>query len=217
MRRKITTLLATAALVLFGAGTASAISVTMTSDYDGVSVLPVGALVNIELFLDADVTGIQLLSVGVAFDNAIFQYNPQSLAATGVPSYILYGSVGMAMTWLQAQQDPWQTWPGTVLPGTAQVNVNWADASFVGTGVTGLGIKIAGIQLQVIAEGDGLGDVILSSTLGGNVLQVGGVVVPLPTVGTFAVNTAVIPEPTTAVLVGLGLAGLGIAGRRRSA
>lgn len=214
MRRMITTLLATA-LVLFGAGTASAVSVYMTSDYDGVSVLPVGATVNIELFLDADVTRIQLLSVGVAFDNTIFQYNPQSLAATGVPTYILYGSVGMAMTALYAQQDPWQTWPGTVLPGTAQVNVNWADPSFTGTGITGLGIKIAGIQLQVISAGDGLGDVILSSSLGGNVLQVLGVVQPLPTSGSFVVNT--IPEPTTAVLVGLGLAGLGIAGRRRSA
>lgn len=213
MRRMITNLLATA-LVLFGAGTASAFSVTMTTDYDGVSVLNPGDLVNVELFLDADAIGIQLLSVAVIFDQTIFQYNPQSLAATGVPTYILYGGSGMLMTSLDAQQDPWLLWPGLPPgPNQLQVNVNWADPTFNGTFTTGLGIKIAGLQLQVIAQGDKAGEVILSSTTSSNVFQVANAVIPLPVSGSFVVNT---PEPTTAVLVGLGLLGLGVAGRRRA-
>ena len=168
------------------------------------------------VFLDANVPGIQLLSVGVLFDNTIFSYVPQSLAASGTPSYILYfnaGGMPAMITQLIAQQDPWQLWPGLVPPGQSQVNVNWADSTFVGTVATALGIKIAGIRLQVIAQGDTEGEVVLSSTAGGNVLQVAGVVQPLPVTGSFTVYT---PEPTTALLVGMGLLGLGIAGRRRA-
>jgi hypothetical protein len=213
MRLLITNLLATA-LVLFGAASASAVSVSMTSDYNGVDILGVGDRVTVSVFLNANVVGIQLLSVGVQFDPSIWQYNPQPT----VPTYILYGMSGSGMTamttQLEAQQDPWQLWPGaTIPPGVGQVNVNFADPSFVGTLVTNPNVQIATIELEVHSLGDGESTIAITSLSGGNVLQVAGVVQPLPTAGNFTVYT---PEPGTAVLVGLGLLGLGVAGRRRA-
>jgi len=211
MRLLITNLLATA-MVLFGAMSASATTVNVTSDYAG-GVASVGTLVNVTLTLDAPDTGIQLMGINVAFDNTALQYNQAaSLAATGTPTYILYVG-GMMSSALYAQQDPWQTWPFPPA-GQGQVNVNWADPSFIGTQTTGSGIKIAELQFEVIAVGDGIGevDVFVDSAFGG-ILQVNGAVVTLGLTGT-PVNV-ITPEPSTAILVGLGLLGLGVAGRRR--
>ena len=211
MRLLITNLLATA-MVLFGAMSASATTVNVTSDYTAGSIASVGDIVNVTLTLDAPNTGIQLLGINVGFDNTVLQYNAQTNAAVGVPSYILYNSVGMPMVALYAQQDPWQTWPFPP-SGQGQVNVNWADSTFAGTQITGSGIKIAELQFQVIALGDGIGEVEVSTDLGGGILQVNGAVVTLGFTGT-PVNV-ITPEPSTAILVGLGLLGLGVAGRRR--
>ena len=211
MRLLITNLLATA-MVLFGAMSASAATVNVTSDYAG-GIATVGTLVNVTLTLDAPETGIQLLGVNVAFDNTVLQYNAQSNASVGVPSYILYNSTGMPMVALYAQQDPWQTWPFPPA-GQGQVNVNWADPSFIGTQVTGSGIKIAELEYEVIALGGGTGqiEVFVDSAFGG-ILQINGAVVTLGITGS-PVNV-ITPEPSTAILVGLGLLGLGVAGRRR--
>jgi len=211
MRLLITNLLATA-MVLFGAMSASAATVNVTSDYAG-GIATVGTLVNVTLTLDAPETGIQLLGVNVAFDNTVLQYNAQSNASVGVPSYILYNSTGMPMVALYAQQDPWQTWPFPPA-GQGQVNVNWADPSFAGSQITGSGIKLAELQFQVVALGDGIGevDVFVDSAFGG-ILQINGAVVTLGITGS-PVNV-ITPEPSTAILVGLGLLGLGVAGRRR--
>jgi hypothetical protein len=55
----------------------------------------------------------------------------------------------------------------------------------------------------------------LSSTLPGNVIgDNAGLPIAHTLSGSGSVN--VIPEPTTALLVGLGLAGLGVAGRRKA-
>jgi len=213
-RTVVVALCSSIALLAGSAAQASQVNMVVNREFPNMWGVAPGELIDVELYLDATETGIQLLAVGLLWPSAVFQYNPQSLAATGVPTYILYGGSGMQMSSLYAQQDPWLIWPGTKPAGMEQVNINWADPSFTGTFVTGLGIKIAGIQLQVIAPGDGLGEIVLSSTSAGAVFQVNGATGPLPTSGSFAVIT---PEPTTALLVGLGLAGLGVAGRRRKA
>ena len=202
MNRLIIGVLA-ATVALLGAASASAITANMTTSYAG-QPLNVGDTVTVEVFLDADQTLIQLLSVGVLFDEGELTFVPETSAEQGVPTYILYGSSGMQMTSLEMQQDPWQLWPGTVPPGQDQMNINWADPSFTGTFVTGLGIKIAQVTFQVASLGDGSASIELSSTAGGNVLQVGGVVVPFPVTGTPIAVT--LPEPSSA---GLALSALG--------
>jgi len=208
MRLLISNLLATA-MVLFGAMSASATTVNVTSDYAAGSIAGVGDLVNVTLTLDAPETGIQLLGINVAFDNTVLQYNARSNDSVGVPSYILYGG-GMPSSALISQQDPWLPWP--VPPaGQGQVNVNWLDATFIGTQVTGSGIKIAELQFQVIALGDGIGEVEVSTDLGGGILMVNGALAALGFTGT-PVNV-ITPEPGTGLLVLTGL--LGLAGSRR--
>jgi len=196
MRLLITNLLATA-MVLFGAMSASATTVNVTSDYAG-GVASVGTLVNVTLTLDAPDTGIQLMGINVAFDNTALQYNQAaSLAATGTPTYILYTG-GMMSSALYAQQDPWQTWPFPPA-GQGQVNVNWADPSFIGNQVTGSGIKIAELEYEVIALGGGTGqiEVFVDSAFGG-ILQINGAVVTLDLPGTPI--TLNLPEPSVGML-----------------
>jgi len=202
----------TALVALLSASSAGAVTVTVSSSYAG-EPLNVGDTVSVVLTLDANETGIQLMGINVAHDNAVLQYNARSNASVGVPSYILYNSTGMPMVALYAQQDPWQTWPFPPA-GQGQVNVNWADPSFAGSQITGSGIKLAELQFQVVALGDGIGevDVFVDSAFGG-ILQINGAVVTLGITGS-PVNV-ITPEPSTAILVGLGLLGLGVAGRRR--
>jgi hypothetical protein len=180
----------------------------MTSDYAGGEV-PVDTLINVTLTFDATTTGVQLLSVGLLFDNTVLAYVPQSNASVGVEEIILDG--GTPYRGLEAQQTTWLQWPGTVPPGKSQVNVNWADVTFLGTVVTGTNV-IARVQFKVIATGDGLGEIDMSITAGGNIYQVSGNPVSPITLTGSPINVMV-PEPTTAVLFGLGL--IGLVGRRR--
>lgn len=219
MRLLITNLLATA-MVLFGAASASAFALNVTSDYNGTDVLAPGSLVNVQITFDADALGVQALAFGVVFDNAVLQYNPQPNAAVGVPSYYLYSAAdmmaGLPGVSLYAQQDPWQLNPGPP-PGFGQVSVNWATSPlFEPTRTTGLGLLVAGLQFEVIDAGDGAGDIDVRLDVAGGLFRVND-----DTATPIAINgtpiDVITPEPSTALLVGLGLVGLGVAGRRRQA
>jgi len=187
----------TALVALLSASSAGAVTVTVSSSYAG-EPLNVGDTVSVVLTLDANETGIQLMGINVAHDNAVLQYNQAaSLAATGTPTYILYVG-GMMSSALYAQQDPWQTWPFPPA-GQGQVNVNWADPSFIGNQVTGSGIKIAELEYEVIALGGGTGqiEVFVDSAFGG-ILQINGAVVTLDLPGTPI--TLNLPEPSVGML-----------------
>lgn len=168
------------------------------------TVHPIGDKLKVELFLDADQTGITLLSFGVRFDDSILQYNPKVNSSVGVPSYILYGMSGTMSTSLYPQQTTWALWPGATPPGTKQVNVHWADPTFEGTYVTGFGIKIAELEFEVIGDGIGKIEVL-------NLPPPGFVIAGDPGA---QLDIQLVPEPTTAVLIGLGLAGLALARKR---
>ncbi len=214
MRSFITALIATAIAVL-GATSASAFSLTLSHDLPN-NFWPVGQKINFQIHLDATDPGIQLLSVSLTFDSDTYQYNPQPNSAVGVPSYILYGMSGTMppmTTTLNAQQSTWLLWPGPVPPGKTQVNVNWADETFNGTYVTGLGIKIAEIQLEHVWGSSIDFRVDMSVTAGGNIFQVNGnPATPITLQGT---PYAPVPEPSTALLVCAGLAGLAVKARGR--
>lgn len=164
----------------------------------------IGEKFTLRLYLDADQPGIQLLGIGVLFDGEILQYNPKPNASVGVPSYLLYGMSGMTTSSLYAAEDPWALWPGATPPGLKQVNVDWVDPTFNGTFVTGFGLKIAELEFQLIGSGDGIGEIDVSLSAGGNVFLVNG-----------HSNTPIAlrytPEPTTALLLCLGLSGLALA------
>jgi len=211
MRLLTINLLATAMLLL-GALSANAWTITMQSSYAGATLAP-SDTVSIDVYLDAPDTGLQLLSVAVVYDPIVLTYDGLSSTAA---SYILYAPAAGATpaTYLVPSQNPPATWP-VPDPGTGQVNVNFQEVNLLPTGGSGLGVYLATLVFHVADPGDGLGEIYLSLTSPGNIIRANDVVVTGS--GILGPGIDVItPEPTTALLVGLGLIGLGVAGRRRA-
>jgi len=201
MRFFITNLLATA-LVVFAAGSASAIGLTLAGANG--QLVGVGDSVTVTVTLDADVTGIVLISTGVLFDDTILSYNQ---GASSSPTYILY--VNGKTPYMTPATNPPELRIGT----TNQVNVDWTATSLTaGSGGTGVEL-LATLVFDVIAVGDGVADIGLSITSPGNIVQLAGGINTTATLR--GAGTVITPEPTTALLVGLGLLGLGVAGKRR--
>jgi hypothetical protein len=202
MRFFITNLLATA-MVVFAAGSASAISLTLAGANG--QLVAVGGQVSVTVTLDTEATtGLVLLSTGVLFDDAILSYNS---GASSSPTYILY--VNGKTPYMQPASNPPELRFGT----TNQVNVDWVATNLT-TGSGGTGVELlATLVFDVIGDGDGTADIGLSITSPGNIVQLAGGVDTTATLN--GAGTVITPEPTTALLVGLGLLGLGVAGRRR--
>jgi hypothetical protein len=217
MRLLTINLLATA-MLLFGAASASAWSVTLvdTGAKDGVLVAA-SDFITIDIYLDAD-PGLQLLSIGVMYDSTIMTYEG---GLTTQPTYMLFSSAAgtQPATYLVPSQSPYQEWGGVPTVGGpgGQVNLNWQEVGLNPAPASGNGIWLGQLIFHVTgAAGDGVGEIYLSMTANGNILRVNDVVLP-PSSTTLSPGIAVItPEPTTALLVGLGLIGLGVAGRRRA-
>jgi hypothetical protein len=203
MRFFITNLLATA-MVVFAAGSASAISLTLAGANG--QLVSVGGQVTVTVTLDTGATtGLVLLSTGVLFDDEILNYNS---AASSAPTYILY--VNGKTPYMQPAANPPELRFGT----TNQVNVDWVATNLQdGTGGTDAASLLATLVFDVVSLGDGTADIGLSITSPGNIVQLAGGVNTTATLN--GSGTVITPEPTTALLVGLGLLGLGVAGRRR--
>lgn len=171
--------------------------------------------ITINVLADIDRTGLELLAVGVLFDPRVLTYNQ---AGSSTPTYMLYspasGTVGSA--YMVPSQNPPQLWPAPPPPVLEEVIVNWQLANLLGdpTQVTGAGLVLATLQFHVSVTGTSSIDLLLGGF--GTIIRVNGDSIPIgpDTLGP-PVVIGPIPEPTTALLVGAGLAALSAWGRPR--
>jgi hypothetical protein len=217
-----------AALLLFGATSASAWAINMVSR-GPTSSLTTSSIVVVDVFLDAD-PGLTLFSAAVLADDLYLNYDgPASSAiarcgactgggASGAqPSYILYTG-GKNLSILYPLQKPhFLNWPGILPPGKEQVNINYTEPAFKAAAASGTGIWIATLVWHVTQAFD-TATIELSVVAGGNIVQTGLTPVPPSDIALSAPIhlTGHLPEPTTAMLIGLGVIGLVVAGRRRA-
>jgi len=212
MRIFIGKLLVAGALFFFSASTASALAVSL-GGLDATAAP--GGTVSVTVTIDTEATtGIVLLSVGVLFDDTKLSYDKPASSAT---SYALYGGRGGG-GFLAASS----TCGGYPTDGTAcslrvgttnQVNVDYVSAD-LSNGTANTGSFLAATLVFNVLPGV-FGDAAISLSLSspGNTVTLGSG----PGTATLSGSGIVtIPEPTTALLIGLGLAGLGVAGRRRA-
>ena len=207
MRLLITNLLASA-LLIFGAASAHAFATTMTSNYSNGTVLTTGDTVSVTVNFDSEgVAGISLLSVSVLFNDDIFGWNE---GASSSPTYALYVSGGKGNQYLIPA-----TTNLTLRTGTSnQILLDFQNTALPGGNRDAGSFDMATLVFSVADTGSGLAAFTLSNNSPGNILQLADGSNPANALsGDFDVVT---PEPTTALLVGLGLAGLGVAGRRRA-
>ncbi len=201
---------------------ASAASFTLGGTWQGTT--QTSGSVTVPVTFDTGATtGITLLSVAVLFDDTILSYDQGSSSTT---SYILYGGKGGG-GYLKAAVtcggyggatagDGCQQWIGATDPsGLAQVNLDFVSVDWTnGTQNTGSGLLIATLVFDIVAIGDGSAEIQLGMTSSNVIGQPGGGSTAPSSLGGGGVVFT--PEPTTALLVGLGLAGLGYAGRKQN-
>ena len=211
--RVLQLLLASAVSALLVASSANAISLSLDGA-NGQLVTP-GTQVTVTVSLDTEGTaGIVLLSVGVIFDDTILSYNA---SLSSVSSYAL---LSPPQPFLTPVSSPAQLFAGT----TDQVNVDFV-ASNLSSGAaasgdtysglvqvgTGTFAPLAKLVFDVMALGDGVADIRLTLGAGGNGFWMGNGTNPVVTFGPAGDGGdgwVITPEPTTALLLALGLVGM---------
>ena len=180
----------------------------MTSNYSNGTVLSTGDTVSITVNFDTEgAADIALLSMSVLFNDAIMSWDQ---GASSSPAYALYVSGGKGNQYLVPA-----TTNLTLRTGTSnQILLDWQNTALPGGNRDAGSFDMATLVFSVADTGDGTAAFTLSNSSPGNILQLQDGSNPANAMsGDFDVVT---PEPTTALLVGLGLAGLGVAGRRRA-
>jgi hypothetical protein len=201
------------ALLLFGAASASAYATNMTTSY--APGLTVSDSFTVSVHFDTEgASNVMLLSVGVEFDTTYLQY----MGATS-GSYMLYSAavpMVQVAAWLNPAPSNGVIWGGaSPAPPIQKVNLDWISNGFPfgGTYQTTAGDAYSDVLGQltfhIIADGAHSLDVITAGN--GNVLQLGDASQVANTPGP---SIEIVPEPSTALLIGLGLVGLGVAGRK---
>jgi hypothetical protein len=215
MRILIVNLLATA-LLLFGASTASAFALSATlnpgmSPATAATPLAVSDFVIVDVYLDAD-PGLGFLSVAVVYDdNDTLRYE-RGLSTTA--SYVLYapGAGASSATYLIPNANPPLYWGGLNQPGKRQVNVDFLEQALGSATGTGNGIWLATLVFHAVGNGNNYME--LSLLANGTIVEA----YTNDVKGLTSVSGGFppyVPEPTTALLIGFGLVGLTVAGRRK--
>ncbi|MCH2184491.1 PEP-CTERM sorting domain-containing protein [Myxococcota bacterium] len=203
-----------AALVLFTAAGASAWQVRDTSAQYGTSI-NIGDSVTVTIDLNTDGgTDLFALGVGFLFEGTGFTYDQGSSATN---TYLLY------TTAKNPYLIPASTCGGVSGSGcdTYLTNPNQVQLDFVSSAVgTGAGVPAASVGFENLATlvftattPGTYGFLFTFDPVTGGVLGLGDGSTESLTLGAGG-SVTVVPEPTTALLFGLGLIGLGVAGRR---
>ena len=200
---------------------AHAISFAM-GGVNGQDVTPGVDQVEVTVTLDTGATtGVTLWSIGVVFDKTRLSYN---LAASSNNSYIFYGARG-ANYFTAASSCGGAGFPAAPPNGqgcaelagqfAGQVNVDFSNVDLTnGSNAAATGVSLLATLVFDVLANPGAAAITITQTGTGNVVgTAGGGTTVAGLSGSGSVN--VVPEPTTALLVALGLAGLGIAGRRK--
>jgi hypothetical protein len=220
--RTLTINLLAAALLVFSAGSASAYNIDMQVRGGILPSYTSSDTITIDVFLDADAP-INLLSVAVLSTAGTVDYckacSEALLAGGGAgpgaqPSYILYapGAGTAVATALYPVVTPsFDLFPPPL--GFQQVNINYFEGGNNATTATGANVWIASLVYHISGSGTlnismEPSSAILTDTAGGINLK------DQVTITGSAVSI-VVPEPATALLIGFGLLGLGLAGSRK--
>ncbi len=226
--RLLTVNLLAIALLVVGATSASAYRLDISSNYDGVSVKSASDTVTISIAFDTEgAADVALLGIGVIYDTGILAYNR---GASSSDNYLLYTTSRNA--YLRAANScgggygaPNAGMGCSPHPTLAdQVQVDFFSSKVgsnegVPTATTGAEWLVS-LVFHVTGVGDGFGDITITlNPVRSGILQLGsasgGAQPPLAVNVLTGASGVITPEPTTALLLSLGLIGLGVAGRRR--
>jgi hypothetical protein len=213
--RLLTTNLLAVALLLFGAASASAYATTLSSSYDGTQIASDSITVSVDFDTEGG-TDVMSLSVGVIF-------NTENLQQTGFtqPTYLLYtptqgsGMAAIPANGLYPNAAATGTWGGTnPAPPLSKFNIAWTCSNFPSGGCDAAGGGNLGVLTFHIISTATTSNIDLQVSGDGNTLEgTGGSANILPNTVSGA-PIVITPEPSTALLIGLGLVGLGVAGRK---
>jgi hypothetical protein len=205
MMRLFTINTLTVALVLFGASSASAVNVFLGTP--SATSINVGETVSIQFRLDTEgATDVTSVFTSIFADPAVLGFS-----SGASPLNILYNTSNFEAL-SRVSQPVAVVDPNDPAPVGGVHAANFATPTPTGSGLASANQILASVTFVGVAPGS---TVISAAALPGDTITRSTVAVAYTT-GPDSALITVVPEPGTALLMGLGLAGLGLAGRRNA-
>ncbi len=173
----------------------------------------IGDLVSYDVYLDTQgQSNIILFSASLTYDPSVVNYRPDLSDAEDY--YPLYSpAVGKGNpTWLVPATDPPGLWPSPP-PGLEQINVDFLEVNLNPTTATATDQYLGTLTFELVGPGTSAMSWSLDNE--GNIFVVDQVGIQTDIAPQVSMVVVWAPEPTAALLVGMGLAGLGLRARRR--